>query len=668
MTINITPDSQNVKHLTHPKYRADIDGLRAIAVLSVVIFHAFPSALRGGFIGVDIFFVISGFLISGIIFENLERDSFSFVEFYSRRIKRIFPALLLVLISCYAFGWFSLLADEYKQLGKHIAGGAGFIANFMFWQESGYFDNASETKPLLHLWSLGIEEQFYIIWPLLLWVAWKRRFNPLIITLTILVASFVLNISKVRSDTVAMFYSPQTRFWELLLGSVLAYIALYKQNLFARMQDKGNILSVLGLTLIIIGVVVITKHKHFPGWFALLPTLGALLIIAAGMQAWLNRVVLSNRVLVWFGLISFPLYLWHWPLLSFARITKAETPSYTIRIAAVVIAIVLAWLTYQLLEKPVRFGNHSKAKTITLFILMAIMGSVGYGTYKLDGLGFRLQDRQEFSEYFENGIPEQKFFKRTGLIEKWRAECSFFDNDAYITGHMTQVPRKEIRSDCFVRDNKYEHAALIWGDSHAQHLNIGLKNNLPANWQLLQVASPGCVPDPHVKEASTTELCTQSNWFALKTIKEAKPDVVIVAQNLGQNIETFKQISEKLKSFGVKKIILIGPTPHWGSLLPKIILTKLWNNTPRRTLKHIDKQVLSDNAKLQQQFKPSDSEIFANVIDVFCNQEGCMTYLGDDKKTGITSWDYGHLSTIASDYLAKNLLVDLIVGNNTKTP
>jgi peptidoglycan/LPS O-acetylase OafA/YrhL len=151
----------------HPKYRPDIDGLRAIAVLSVVAFHAFPEWITGGFIGVDIFFVISGYLISTILFENLEKGCFSFVDFYSRRIRRIFPALLLVLTSCYLAGWFTLLADEYMQLGKHMAGGASFLSNFFLWNESGYFDNIADTKPLLHLWSLGIEEQFYIFWPLM---------------------------------------------------------------------------------------------------------------------------------------------------------------------------------------------------------------------------------------------------------------------------------------------------------------------------------------------------------------------------------------------------------------------------------------------------------------------------------------------------------------------
>lgn len=239
MIINNTPSPHNSEHLIHPKYRPDIDGLRAVAVLSVVGFHAFPLFVKGGFIGVDIFFVISGYLISIIIVGSLERNSFSFIEFYSRRIKRIFPALLLVLIACFAFGWDALLADEYKQLGKHIAGGAGFISNFLFWGDSGYFDNAAETKPLLHLWSLGIEEQFYIIWPLLLWLAWKKRFNLLTITIAVVVISFALNIGEVKGDdAVAAFYSPQTRFWELLVGSVLAYMTMHRQNIFAKFKHR----------------------------------------------------------------------------------------------------------------------------------------------------------------------------------------------------------------------------------------------------------------------------------------------------------------------------------------------------------------------------------------------------------------------------------------------
>ncbi len=397
-------------HLSHPKYRSDIDGLRAVAVLSVVAFHAFPAWMKGGFIGVDVFFVISGFLISIIIFENLDKGTFSFADFYARRIKRIFPALLLVLVASYTFGWFALLADEYKQLGKHIAAGAGFVSNFVLWSEAGYFDSSAETKPLLHLWSLGIEEQFYIVWPLVLWLAWKRRFNLLTLTILVAVMAFYLNLKGVQKDLVATFYSPQTRFWELLSGSILAWFTLYKKDAFANYKLKidrllariiyqktvetdgntlSNAISFIGALLLIYGFWRITKDISFPGKWAVIPVLGSVLIILAGSKAWINHKLLSNKVVVWFGLISFPLYLWHWPLLSFARVIESENPSRNIRIVAVVLSVVLAWLTYKFVERPVRFGKNDKIKVISLLVLMTIAGFVGYNSYSHDGLKFR---------------------------------------------------------------------------------------------------------------------------------------------------------------------------------------------------------------------------------------------------------------------------------------
>ncbi len=397
-------------HLSHPKYRPDIDGLRAIAVLSVVAYHAFPSWVKGGFIGVDVFFVISGYLISTIIFENLEKGTFSFAEFYARRIKRIFPALLLVLIASYAFGWFALLADEYKQLGEHIVAGAGFVSNIVLWNEAGYFDNSAETKPLLHLWSLGIEEQFYIVWPLLLWFAWTRKFNLLTLTILVAIVSFYLNVKGIKKDAVATFYSPQTRFWELLCGSLLSWLTIYKKKAFATAKAKldvwlastlyrekpaadgktlSNVLSFLGLFLLAYGFLRINKEFSFPGRWAIVPVLGAVLIISAGTKAWVNRTILSNRVVVWFGLISFPLYLWHWPLLSFARIVGSEVPGRKIRIVAVLVSIVLAWLTYRLVERPIRLGQHSKSMLTLLVVFMLAVGYMGYNSYSRDGLNFR---------------------------------------------------------------------------------------------------------------------------------------------------------------------------------------------------------------------------------------------------------------------------------------
>jgi len=358
-------------HLTHPKYRADIDGLRAIAVLSVVGFHAFPDWIFGGFIGVDIFFVISGFLISGIIFGNLEHSSFSYIEFYVRRIKRIFPALILVLVLGFAFGWYVLLPDEFQQLVKHVASGSGFISNFILWYESGYFDNSADTKPLLHLWSLAIEEQFYIFWPLLLGLVWKHKWNFLTLTVSIAVISFALNIYTVNNNPIADFYSPLSRFWELMIGGILAYLTLHKPQ---HLPQRPNWQSAIGLLLIAVGILLINKERAFPGYWALIPGVGAFLIISAGSGAWLNRNLLGNRLIVGIGLISYPLYLWHWPLLVFSKIVVGRNLHVLERITIIAVSIGLAYLTYRLLENPIRKkSTTNKPATVLLIALVCIL-------------------------------------------------------------------------------------------------------------------------------------------------------------------------------------------------------------------------------------------------------------------------------------------------------
>ncbi len=371
---------------SHATYRPDIDGLRAIAVLAVVLFHGFPQIFKGGFIGVDIFFVLSGYLISRIIFEQLNQGTFNFLDFYARRIKRIFPALLMVLGAAYIAGWFTLLADEYGQLGQHIAAGAAFISNFVLWGEAGYFDHSAHTKPLLHLWSLGIEEQFYIVWPLLLWLASKLRFSVFALIVILAALSCYLNVTGIKSDAVATFYSPQTRIWELLIGSGLAWCALDQARIRTRM---ANILSCIGFIVLSYGLIRINRDLQFPGKWALIPVLGTAFIVAAGPLAWLNTKILSNKVLVWFGLISYPLYLWHWPLLSFAWIVEAAPPSNTTRMGLIVLSIALAWLTYQLIERPIRFGKHGGLKAGLLVVLMLILGGVGLGTFYERGFPFR---------------------------------------------------------------------------------------------------------------------------------------------------------------------------------------------------------------------------------------------------------------------------------------
>jgi peptidoglycan/LPS O-acetylase OafA/YrhL len=484
-----------IKHQADPlnPYRPDIDGLRALAVLSIVIFHAFPAWMKGGFIGVDVFFVISGFLISTIIFENLDRGTFSFAEFYARRIKRIFPALLLVLIASFAFGWFALLADEYKQLGKHIAAGAGFVSNFILWGEAGYFDNSADTKPLLHLWSLGIEEQFYIVWPFVLWLAWKRKFNLLTLTILVAFVSFYLNLKGIKKDAVATFYSPQTRFWELLTGSILAWLSLFKKDAFTHYKLKADgwlakliyretvdidgktlssVISFVGCLLLAYGFWRITKDVSFPGKWTLVPVLGAVLIITAGSKAWINRTILSSKIAVWFGLISFPLYLWHWPILSFARIVESEVPSRNIRIAAIVLSIVLAWLTYKIVEHPLRFGNYNKIKVTALIVLMTIVGYVGYNTYEKNGLEFRnAMLKVSAAKELSQAYPHEPFHNK--LCDDLHPEFKKF-------------------SACLLSANKMPEI-LILGDSHSNHFFKSFVKKKP-NISIMNLAMFNCLP------------------------------------------------------------------------------------------------------------------------------------------------------------------------------
>jgi peptidoglycan/LPS O-acetylase OafA/YrhL len=369
------------------EYRPDIDGLRAIAVLSVVVFHAFPSLLSGGFVGVDIFFVISGYLISKHILQELAAGAFSIRTFYARRVRRIFPALILVLLACLLFGWVILTPGEYEKLGRHVFAGSLFLSNILSWREAGYFDAAADTKPLLHLWSLGIEEQFYIVWPLLLALAWRWRKGMQWLLPTVIVLSLVYSLKTVRHDVVADFYSPVTRFWELALGALLAYLGRSLPELGA---GSRNLLAWLGLGLILLAAAVVQSTDRFPGAWALLPTLGAALLIHAGMQAWVNKTLLAQRLMVWVGLISYPLYLWHWPLLSFARIIESETPSVAMRVGLVVAGVALAWLTYRFVERPVRARTRSRVLVWVLSLSVFGLGVAGFVVKSAHGYKLRL--------------------------------------------------------------------------------------------------------------------------------------------------------------------------------------------------------------------------------------------------------------------------------------
>ena len=606
------PEKASQPHLSHPKYRPDIDGLRAIAVMSVVLFHAFPGRLPGGFTGVDVFFIISGYLISTIIYGSLERNTFSFTEFYARRIKRIFPALLLVLVSCYAFGWFTLFADEFGQLGKHIAGGAGFISNFVLWDESGYFDTTSDIKPLLHLWSLGIEEQFYIFWPFILWAAWKVRINTLVTTLIILAASFYLNIINVNAYPTEAFYFPQSRAWELLSGSVLAYLTIHGYTKYIGMTLR-NIMSAAGIALLAYGFYFVT-NSGFPGWQAIIPCLGAVLLIMAGQQAWFNSNVLSSKPFVWLGLISFPLYLWHWPLLTFPRIINSGPVTYDIRIMAVIASILLAAITFHFVEKPLRKSKWHY-KTVSLTIAMILVGAIGYLTYSHGGLTSR-------STVVSAKNINAQMVATTGWPYAKNETC------------LTRYPFKDANDYAWwfcMTNNDAPPSIVIIGNSFANHLYPGIVDAFPSETVLsIGVCDPTfkrlpqypvdpCSSDRPLKQAELIDSIIKNSG----TVKTVIIDGLYTFPN-EEYVNILKDRIEYMEKLGIKVVLFV----------PHVMLDYNIRGCFARPLKTPQRDCIISNDKniaalngFSKRMMPITSTMknvhIFNQNETFCTDKGC---------------------------------------------
>ncbi len=478
-------------------YRPDIDGLRAIAVLAVVIFHAFPAVLPGGFVGVDIFFVISGYLITGILLADMQAGQYSLAQFYARRIRRIFPALVTVLLATWAMGWFCLTGDEYRELGKHVLAGAGFVSNWAFWMEAGYFDQTASAKPLLHLWSLGVEEQFYIVWPVLMYVAVRLRRVALVCAVTGLL-SFVSAIWLVRYHPTAAFYWPTSRMWELAAGAGLAIAA---SGRCVKRNDHAHSASSIGLLLCVVSFIVLNSRLPFPGWFAVPPVLGAAALIAAGPKGVANRLLLGNPVAVWFGKISYALDLWHWPLLSLCFIVADGEPPVGVRIGIVAVSIALAWLTTVLVERPVRFGPQVRWKLVAPCVLMLGAAYLGGMTYVRGGFGFRKGYSPDADVTTATLGAGHEFVNLT---------CGVSSADR----HLFQF--------CATDKRAPSHFA-VWGDSKADALYWGLvRKSMPGmSWTL--VARASCPPMAGVHEIASNAVgdadeCREANNAALRML------------------------------------------------------------------------------------------------------------------------------------------------------
>ncbi|MGA2287417.1 acyltransferase family protein, partial [Bradyrhizobium sp.] len=445
-------------------YRADIDGLRAAAVLAVVFFHAFPDVLKGGFVGVDIFFVISGILITGIICER-GPEKFSFLDFYFRRVRRIFPALTFILAATFLIGWFLLFASEFSEIGRQIVAGAGFAANFLFWKEAGYFDTASDVKPLLHLWSLGVEEQFYIFWPAAVYFGWKRDLGLLYIIVVAGLISFAINIVQVHRDPIGAFYSPLTRFWELMMGASLAAGRVGLNSTSAK-----NICSIIGLMMIALSISMITPSVEFPGWAALGPTIGSALLIVSGKTGLANRA-LSFSPLVGIGLISYPFYLWHWPLLVLVRLASHGQSQPGLALTTILLSLALAAGTFALIERPIRALPLKLPTIVALAIAVMSMGTIGWLACKNDGFAGREANR--YALFMAHAQPPKL---NDGSCERLLG-LSLVVNEYCVS-------------------NSAQPQYLLLGDSHAMVLNAAASSGM-IDMKTVMIAGNTCLPFLH---------------------------------------------------------------------------------------------------------------------------------------------------------------------------
>jgi peptidoglycan/LPS O-acetylase OafA/YrhL len=488
----------------HDKYRPDIDGLRAFAVLSVLFYHAFPNAVRGGYVGVDIFFVISGFLISSILFTEITEHRFSFTTFYGRRIRRIFPALAACLAAVLAYGFISLMPSELAQLGKHVFFGAGFLSNMVLWSESGYFATAASLKPLLHLWSLGIEEQFYIFWPVCLWMAFRMKAKVGRLLAVLFLTSFAINIALSVANISDDFYLPISRFWELLAGAGLAWGS---QVVLA--PNIRSWISIAGSAALLASVALFTPEIRFPGWHALLPVTGAVAVILAGPEATVNRIVFSNPALVRVGLISYPLYIWHWPLISYAyvvRLGKAPTPLMAAALLAS--SFLLAWATYRFIEYPIRFGADRHRRTQLVAACVAALGVCGMAVWAKSGFPERFPPLPGIDVRKIGNAKLDADFKATQGMR-------VSDHDWVLVANLGQGERK----------------VALSGDSVLFHYGprvqqLADEGRLAANTYF--VTGPRCPPVPKVIQQDNFARCAKSPDILVDLVRREKVQSVVL--------------------------------------------------------------------------------------------------------------------------------------------
>lgn len=534
----------------HAAYRPDIDGMRAIAVLAVVANHALPALATSGFVGVDVFFVLSGFLLTGIIHDEVVRGAFSYSSFYWRRCRRIIPALVVTLALTWMLGALLLTGSEFASLGWHIEAAGIFASNIALWREVGYFDTAANAKPLLHLWSLGIEEQFYLLWPTLAVVLIKLPKYRVTALALISLCSLALCWWAGAAHPSAAFYLLPARFWELSCGGLLAFAmargtlargtvapgtaavdesarATWRDTTVARLLP--NVVSGVGASLLLASFVLIDDRRIYPGVWAVLPVAATVALLAAGPHAWFNRVVLGSTVAVWFGIISYPLYLLHWPLLSFFSVIRSDlgvpqTDRDIYAVGLALLAVVLAFVTYRYIELPTQRWAKSLGETPwRSFNFGRYLGPLGglaaIGAFTSSMHGFPLRYRDT------SRVDVDAMLSRSSRYTMRTAER---------TSVPCQLPPSSAPLDWCFRSEALPARVAIFGDSHAEVVYPGLASEL-AGTSVMMIGQQGCPPILDVaviRKGDARPNCVASNALAvsLLTTTPSIETVLLVAR------------------------------------------------------------------------------------------------------------------------------------------
>ncbi len=627
-------------------YRAEVDGLRAIAVVPVVMFHAGIGLFAGGFVGVDVFFVISGYLITSIILADINKGSFSLLSFYERRARRILPALLFMAAICVPFAWFLMIPVDLKGFSDSLSSVTVYLSNFLFWRQSGYFEQAAELKPLLHTWSLAVEEQYYLFFPLSVMIIYRFCKNYLVHLL--LLASVVslfyadwASINRVSSN----FYLLPSRIWELLAGAIAAYIITKNLPLYKIAQGRltSELGSFAGLLLIVLSIVTFTRELPFPSFYTIVPVLGTVLIVFCANSSNVVGRVLSLRPLVFLGLISYSTYLWHQPIFAFTRHYTLIEHSNLLQIVLIIVAVLLGFLSWKYVEQPFRNRKkYTNKKIWTLsFAVSAVLLVVGLVISKNDGFDSRLSENDKLlSTYLEYNY-RPHFKAGTCFLLPQKGDRVFAEScSGSLSADNTRV--------------------LLWGESHAAALSSGLRG-IYSN--LSQYTSSNCPPVTGVYLSKNPQ-CQQINETVISRIKDMQPDTVYLHANWNaytkQGVASFLADSiRKIKSVsGKSKVYVVGGIAQWSSPLPVVMMRNELELSKANSVESPKLEGLRHTDTEIQGIVNNTSATFVSVLDAICNDgSGCVASVQSNKGYEPLVFDYGHLTTAGSSFIAR-LLAD----------